>query len=252
MKRFCQLTVSATAALFAFCAATSAQANSRNSSGWSQEFLIYLLGPTIEGTAGIGPASLDVDVDAESVFENLDGAFLGMYAAERDDWGIFIDTVYMDLEADLEGPGGLVSGELGNKQLTAAAAATRRVSENWQLMGGLMYTDIKLSLDVSGPLGDRSASRSESWVDPFVGARVGADLSEHWHIGGFGYIGGFGVGSDLMWSLNAGIEYQFSDRNAVSFLYRYISFDYDDGEGLDRFVFDIAEHGPALGWHFRF
>ena len=230
----------------------AAYSDDSSASGWNQEFLIYLLGPTIEGTAGIGPAELDVDIDAESVFENLDGAFLGMYAAERDDWGIFIDTVYMDLEADLEGPGGLVTGELGNKQLTAAAAATRRVSENWQLMGGLMYTDIKLSLDVSSPLGDRSASRSESWVDPFVGARVGADLSEKWHLGAFGYIGGFGVGSDLMWSLNAGIEYQFSERNAVSFLYRYISFDYDDGEGLDRFLFDIAEHGPAVGWHFRF
>lgn len=252
MKMLPRYAKPALATLLSLSLFTQAQAEESNPSGWSQEFLIYLLGPTIEGTAGIGPAELDVDIDAESVFDNLDGAFLGMYAAERDDWGVFIDTVYMDLAADIEGPGGLVTGEFGNKQLTAAAAATRRVSDNWQLMAGLMYTDIKLSLDVSSPQGDRSARRSESWVDPFVGARVGADLNENWHIGGFGYLGGFGVGSDLMWSLNAGIEYQFSDRNAVSFLYRYISFDYDDGEGLDRFVFDIAEHGPALGWHFRF
>ena len=77
-------------------------------------------------------------------------------------------------------------------------------------------------------------------------------MGEHWTFSSFGYLGGFGVGSDLMWSLNAGAAYPISERNAFTVMYRYIYFDYEDGDGLDRFRFDIAEHGPAIGWRFSF
>ncbi len=219
---------------------------------WRQSFHLYLLGPTIEGTSGIGPADADVDVDAGDVFDMLEGAFLGMYSAEKNGWGVFADIVYMDLESDFEAAQGAVTGEFGNKQLTAAVSATRRLNANWQVLAGGMYTDVKLSLDTSGPASGQHLRRSESWVDPFVGARFDSPMGERWSFTSFGYLGGFGVGSDLMWSLNAGVGYHFSERNAVTLLYRYIDYDYEDGEGRDRFRFDIAEHGPALGWRFSF
>lgn len=219
---------------------------------WRQSIHIYLLGPTIEGNSGIGPADADVDVDAGKVFDMLEGAFLGMYLAEKDDWGVFADLVYMNLESDFDLGQGVVTGEFGNKQLTAAVSATRRLNQNWQLLAGGMYTGVKLSLDTSGPLGGQQRRRSESWVDPFVGARFESPLGERWGFASFGYLGGFGVGSDLMWSLNAGVGYHLSKRNSITLMYRYIDFDYEDGEGLDRFKFDIAEHGPALGWRFSF
>lgn len=230
----------------------AAAQSSASSDDWRQTLDIYLLAPTIEGTTGIGPTDTDVDVDAETVFDTLQGAFLAMYAAEKETWGVFADIVYMDLEADIEGPNGLVTGELGNKQFTGALAGTRRMNEHWQLMAGAMYTDITLSLDTQGPMGDQRRRRSESWVDPFIGARFETPLGEKWGFGAFGYWGGWGVGSDAMWSVNAGFGYRFGEHNGITLLYRYIDFNYEDGEGLDRFRFDIAEHGPALGWRIRF
>ncbi|GAB3269618.1 outer membrane protein [Parahaliea aestuarii] len=242
--------------ILAVCTATAPfQAFAQDSAAtheWRQSIHAYLLGPTIEGTAGIGPADTDVKVDAGEVFDMLEGAFLGMYLAEKNGWGVFADLVYMDLESDFSLARGAVKGDLGNKQFTAAVSATRRLNPNWQLLAGGMYTDVKLSLDTAGFAGGQSRRRSESWVDPFVGARFESPMGERWSFAGFGYLGGFGVGSDLMWSLNAGVAYHVSEHNAFTLMYRYIDFDYEDGNGLDRFRFDIAEHGPALGWRFSF
>ena len=62
-------------------------AYAQSESGWSNQGLIYLLGPTLDGTSGIGPIDTDVDMSASDVFETLDGAFLGMYRGEGERWG---------------------------------------------------------------------------------------------------------------------------------------------------------------------
>ena len=56
-------------------------------SGWSNQGLIYLLGPALDGTSGVGPFDTDVDLSAGDVFDNLDSAFLGMYRGEGERWG---------------------------------------------------------------------------------------------------------------------------------------------------------------------
>jgi hypothetical protein len=80
-----------------FCAAMQ-PAFAQSESSWSNQGLIYLLGPTLDGTSGIGPIDTDVDMSASDVFETLDGAFLGMYRGEGERWGVMIDVVYMDLK----------------------------------------------------------------------------------------------------------------------------------------------------------
>ena len=41
-------------------------------------------------------------------------------------------------------------------------------------------------------------------------------------------IGGFGVGSDLTWSLLGTFNYVFTDKWSASLGYKYLSVDYDD------------------------
>ena len=52
----------------AFCLAAQG-ASAQSKSSWSNEGLIYLLGPTLDGTSGIGPIDTDVDMSASDVFE---------------------------------------------------------------------------------------------------------------------------------------------------------------------------------------
>ena len=65
--------------------------------GWSNQGLIYLLGPTLDGTTGIGPFDTQMEMTTSDVFDALDGAFLGMYRGEGERWGILVDVVHMDL-----------------------------------------------------------------------------------------------------------------------------------------------------------
>jgi hypothetical protein len=233
--------------------ATTAQAQPASSDDdWKQTVIIYLLAPTISGTAGVGPADADLDVDPGTVFETLDGAFLGMYHAEKDRWGVLLDIVYMDLVSDLELPGGHLSGEFENEQLITMLAATHRLDEHWQLVGGLAYTEVDMRLDLRGPLQNRSAGRDENWIDPFVGAIWSTQVASNWQFSSYGLVGGFGVGSDLLWSLNAEFSWRFGEHTSLVLGARYIDYDYEDGSGANRFKFDIAEYGPALGFRWDF
>lgn len=252
MKRHCLLPI--TCVLLCALAPPVAQAQdvAAGSDGWRQSLVIYLLGPRIEGDVGIGPLDGDVDISPGDVFDSLDGAFLGIYAAEKGRWGIMLDGNYMDLSADASGPGGQLTGELQLKQTVFAAMGTYRLAESWQLLFGGSYVDLTNKLNLRGPLNDRYFRVSESWVDPAVGLRYSTPFGNGWSFGAMGTIGGFGVGSDFMWTATVSVGYDFSERWGMLAGYRYLDFDYENGSGLDRFKFDVAEHGPAVGVRFNF
>ena len=67
------------------------QAQTAGEDDWSAIFVLYLLGPTLDGTVGIGPVGGDVDMSAGDVFSALDRAFLGIYAGEGERWGVVAD-----------------------------------------------------------------------------------------------------------------------------------------------------------------
>jgi hypothetical protein len=228
------------------------QASGDNTPGWSHSLVIYLLGPTLDGTVGIGPADSDVKLDAGDVFSALDGAFLGMYAGEGERWGVVADVVYMDLKEDLLGSAEILSGQFGNRQTTAVLSASYRVSDTTRLLAGALYTEVSADLTINGPINTRRASTSESWVDPVVGILYSTPLSDRWSFSGLAQAGGFGVSSDLVLSLTASAAYQLSGRTSLSLGYRYLDFDYEDGSGIGRFKFDMKQHGPAVGFRFSF
>ena len=217
-------------------------AYAQSESSWSNQGLIYLLGPTLDGTSGIGPIDTDVDMSAGDVFDNLDSAFLGMYRGEGERWGVMIDVVYMDLKADGSGDGGAFSGEVEVEQTTAIASATYRLSPTTQLLAGALYNDVSAGISLRGPTDRiREQSAGDDWVDPIVGVLFETPIrGGNWSFTGAAQLGGFGVGADLVTILTGDIGY------------RYLDFDYEDGDGLDRFKFDMKEHGPAVGWRFDF
>ncbi|MGB2419645.1 MAG: hypothetical protein ACPH9Z_05910, partial [Luminiphilus sp.] len=105
---------------------------------------------------------------------------------------------------------------------------------------------------LSGPLNERNQRFDEDWVDPIVGVGYDVPLSQRWDFSGSALVGGFGVGSDLVMVFSASFGYRFNDWASITLGGRYLDFDYEDGDGLDRFKFDMREHGPAVGWRFDF
>jgi hypothetical protein len=80
-----------------------------------------------------------------------------------------------------------------------------------------------------------------------VGLRFAPVLGEKWQLWTRFDIGGFDVGSDLTWQINANLIWMVSDSIAVTGGYRVLDIKYDDGEGNEGFVYDATSHGPIFG-----
>ena len=93
-----------------------------------------------------------------------------------------------------------------------------------------------------------TSSSSRNWTDPIVGAQLRYDLTRHWFGTMLGDIGGFGVGSDISWSIFGGVGYQFTDWFSATVGYRYMHVDYDK----DQFLMNVNVQGLLAGLGFRF
>jgi hypothetical protein len=118
---------------------------------------------------------------------------------------------------------------------------------------GARYTYWGLKLDFDGVFQGHANNvyQDKSWVEPLLGARTIWDLSERWTAMLAGDIGGVAFGSDLAWDALGMIGYRFNlfgEKNAKAFAgYRALSQDYPDGNGRDKFRWDVTLYGPILG-----
>ena len=78
--------------------------------------------------------------------------------------------------------------------------------------------------------------------------RLISPFSQKWSFIGYADLGGFGVGSDFTFQVIAGIKWQFSKVVSAKLAYRYLYQDFEK----DNFVWDMAAHGPMLGFGFNF
>ncbi len=85
-------------------------------------------------------------------------------------------------------------------------------------------------------------SRSDDWVDPYVGLRGRYNLTPKVYLNGRADIGGFGVGSDLTWQASGGLGWQFATNKYLELNYRALSMDYED----NGFSYDMVTRGAEL------
>ncbi len=93
-----------------------------------------------------------------------------------------------------------------------------------------------------------STTADKDWADPILGVRGQWNFTDKWFAAGRSDIGGFGVASDLVWSVQATVGYQFTETVSAEIGYRYLDTDYSDGD----FIYDVAEHGVYTGLNIRF
>jgi len=220
---------------------------------WKHELAPYMWGSAMEGTTGIGDVTADVDVSFGDILDNLEMGFMGMYRGTRDRFSISVDTIFMGLGATQRSRNDLAKADIDVDQFVLGAAAGYALTEKFVVLGGLRYYDLSAEVKVTGPLGNTAdAETDESWVDPYLGARYTIPLSEAWSLNLSGDIGGFGVGSDFAWQGLVTFRWQLTERTGALAAYRYMDVDYESGSGSDRFKYDMAFSGPALGIVFTF
>ncbi len=86
------------------------------------------------------------------------------------------------------------------------------------------------------------------WVDPIVGARARLNLTRWLYLGLQGDVGGFGVGSQITWNVQAGVGINITRNIYTEAGYRYMYVDYDH----DNFLYLMNTFGVygSLGVRF--
>jgi opacity protein-like surface antigen len=251
---------------------------------WTFSVMPYFWLPSVDGELNYGRpsaggASANVSVDADTLLDNLDFAFMVAGEARKGRWLIGTDVIYLDFsKADSAvrsvdfNPG---SGPV-NVSTTALDAGTQSELTGWvwslvggyavvqapkaslDLIGGLRYldleakTDWQLSAAVAGPSGTTtfaptgSVEKSEDVWAAIVGARGRARLGDSaWFVNY--YLDAGGDSSTFTWQGIAGLGYAFRWGEVV-LDYRYLYFN-QSGDGL---IDDMSFGGFALGARFSF
>ena len=89
---------------------------------------------------------------------------------------------------------------------------------------------------------DRSISRDDYWFDPYVGLRTRYNFNKTFYTAVRGEIGGFDVGADLMWEVEAALGINLTRSIFTEIGYRALGSDFED----NNFRFDTVMHGPQI------
>ena len=263
----------AVATIAALPDAALAQAQSTWDAGkWKYGVELYVYLPSIGGTLNL-PLSGDnagrISVDADTLLDSLEFAMMGMFEAHNGRWGVYTDLMYLNVggsksetrDFSLDGGAlpGTVTGDLDldlKGTIWTLAGEYRVVADPaWtvDVLGGVRMFSLKPSIDWSvstslpGLPGRSGGSeiRQTSW-DAIVGVkgRYAFGASRAWYVPFYADVGG--GGSDLTWQVAAGVGYNYGNWT-FNALWRYLDYDFDDGDAIK----DMNFNGPMLGVGYR-
>lgn len=251
LRRFVTLAVLAAAASGPAAASAQTSAATVMDGRWHFFAAPYLWASGLSGTVGVnGIVAVPVDLSFGDAMENLDFALLGRFEGRKDRVGFGLDVAYLNLGVDVAGP---LSGQLALgadvRSLTGEGIFTYRVASNEakgtfvDLLAGARYMKNRGGLSLERD-GDAIAGTEQTldWVDALAGARVRVGLGDRLALHGRADVAGFG--SDFSWNLQGGFEVRLGERWKTGAGYRYLDVDYDEGEGLERRIWQVSYQGP--------
>ncbi len=252
---------------------------------WTYRFTPYGWLTALNGTQTIRGRSVKVDASFADIVEASDTlvALMGDFEARNGPVALFTDVVWSKIGADgnnirsrtlAPGVTGSLAASLGLDiemaivEVGAAYEVYRSGPLAFDLLGGARYWhqsgDLSLALAAGVSTADlevaggRAFARSGSvdWVDPMLGARIRYTVAPGHELLLRGDIGGFGLGSDFSWQAIGAYGFELGTYQGITFSgvigYRALYVDYAQGEGRQRYQFDMLQHGPVLGISARF
>jgi hypothetical protein len=227
-----------------------------DTSDWKFTVAAYGWAAGLSGDVGVfGLPAQNIDLPFSDVIQNLDFAAMGLAEARKGRFMMGVDATYTNVSKTVKTPFGIIANkiEATNTSLMLTGVAGYALYDTdmarLDLIAGARVWSVDNQFDVKGGLkGGVSKSDGATWVDPLVGAKLRVDLAPNVYMASWAMIGGFGVGSDLMWDLMGGLGYDFTDHISGFAGYRAASVDYSN----DGFVYDVVEQGPVLAAVFKF
>lgn len=216
---------------------------------------LFLWGVSLEGDSTINGQSAPLDLEfRDDILENMEGVFTLHFEARKEDWSLFAEYQYIDLNPTAEAQAGplAVAADITFKEDLLELGAGWAFSDNgrtrWELIGGGRYTDqgITVALDVDTPVppieGSNTFRGGDDWWQGFAGVRVAHALSDRWTFIGRADLG-YGGSDNSSYNVTFQFDYRFRDWGSAFFGARYLSYDYDSSV----YGFDAVKTGPLAG-----
>jgi len=221
-----------------------------DTSDWKFTVAVYGWGAGLSGDVGVfGLPPQNIDLPFSDVIQDLEFAAMGLAEARKGRFMMGVDVTYTNVSKSVNTPFGVIANSIDvtNTSLMLTGVAGYGIIDTdmarLDLIAGARLWSVNNDFDARGGLvGGRSWSDGATWVDPLVGAKLRVDLLPKVYVASWGMIGGFGVGSDLMWDVMGGAGYDFTDHFSLFAGYRAVSVDYSN----DGFVYDVVEQGPVV------
>ncbi|MFC7064517.1 hypothetical protein [Brucella rhizosphaerae] len=245
-------------------APTSVQTDIQDQQRWRVIFSPYVWGASLTGKAGLLGLNTNVDVPFKDILENLDMSFMGNIEVTNGTYGVYFDGQYTktsqdadirDEQLDMDIKSTTLSGgvyyRLYEQQLEGTTLFGRQRVFAIEPTVGVRWTQIKAQVNV----GPYSASRKADWTDPFIGTRVFYDINDRWNIFAEADIGGFGAGTKLSANGQIYLGYRtliFDVPTTWRVGYRALYQDYRDNDSVEKFKYDVTQHGPVIGLSVQF
>ena len=220
--------------------------------GWRHEIALYVAATGMSGQAAAGGVEADVDLPFSEILDQLEAAGMVAYRAEKGRGAIFANVLFMGLGGtkDLRAGG---TAEADFDETLFEVDGAWRFAKHLEVYGGARLVSLEARLELRPVLGGTlEGDGSKTWVDPLVGLRYATPLGKHWTFVFRADAGGFGIGSDFAWQALAHFDWRISKHWGAAFGYVILDIDYDDGEGSDFFLYDIAAQGPLAAATFSF
>jgi hypothetical protein len=226
---------------------------------WNFLVEAYMMFPNMKGTTGVGTLpDANMDVDADDIFSHFKMGTMLYFEAANDGWAFGSDILYMKLGEDAT-PGTIInSGDVTVKQFAWELVGLRKLLP-WLEGGiGLRLNNLDVEADlvtnniIGGGTTARNKSLAQTWVDPIIIARIKSASGKKFIYQFRGDFGGFGIGSDFAWQIQAYAGYRFSKLFQITGGYRILSVDYNKGTGDERFLYDVDTFGPVVRFGFNF
>lgn len=225
----------------------------------------------VAGTVVSDGEATEIDVPFHDFLEKTRAGFQVYFEARRNKIFLGFDGTWAKLGQEAEGRFFDLDIEIRQRIYdirvgyeiynTELGTVIERSKFDWQRRGvidvfiGGRYFRTEPVITLIPIIGDeRVVSSVDSRVDPFVGLRIGWDMSYRWSIGFRGDIGGFGIGDAAEFSLQAqaNLGFRVSRRVAIVAGYRYLEYDTVSGSASDRNGTDLRQQGPIVGAGIRF
>ena len=210
--------------------------------GWEWIVAPYLWAAGIDGELETGNASVEIEVDFDDIWDNLESAGLIWVEARKGQLSLAGDVVYLGLDLDGETPGGAdADAEVDATILDLAGLYRLSPTSPLELGLGLRY----LSMDTELDIGSISTDSDSDAFDGVVVGRATLPFAERWDLSVYGDVGA--GDSDLTWQLMALLGVHW-DGWGLAGGYRMLDYDFEDGSDELDFMFE----GLLFGVEFRF